>query len=60
MDRDSFRIGATWVEKRSTSASKAAGEANLLSIDEAGRERLKTLIDQARLLVNGNNILENF
>ena len=35
-------------------------EANLSSIDETGRERLKTLIYQARLLVNGNNILENF
>jgi hypothetical protein len=35
-------------------------EANLSSLDESGRERLKTLIYQARLLVNGNNVLENF
>jgi len=35
-------------------------EVNLISIDETGRERLKTLIEQARLLINGNNIFENF
>lgn len=35
-------------------------EENVSPTDETSRERLKTLITQARLLINGNNLIESF